>query len=286
MQIKIVIGTIAFMLTMIIMGFAALREPARLAEFTAASEGRSIETGATLFQNNCATCHGVDGRAEQCFDVAGNQIGCQGLPLNYAPLLCGDRSERMIALGWEGTKRNFIDQTVSAGRVGTAMPTWSGEFGGPMRDDQVQDVVNFVLNWESDELCSTPAVTFEWPGSVEEFLAMEDIQEGDAGRGQELYVTYGCSGCHGNIDEPGSNAVGPWLGDIATVGETRVEGQSAAQYVYESILNPDAFIAPDCPNGPCAGPPSAMPHNFGERMAANPQDMADLLGLILGQEGQ
>ena len=36
------------MLTMMIMGFAALREPARLEEFSHAFEGRSIENGARL----------------------------------------------------------------------------------------------------------------------------------------------------------------------------------------------------------------------------------------------
>ena len=81
MQVKIVIGTIAFMLTMIILGFAALREPARLQEFQHAFEGRSIENGARLFSNNCATCHGVNGKAEECYDAGGNVIGCQGLPL-------------------------------------------------------------------------------------------------------------------------------------------------------------------------------------------------------------
>ena len=33
MQIKIVIGTIAFMLTMMVFGYSALREPARLERF-------------------------------------------------------------------------------------------------------------------------------------------------------------------------------------------------------------------------------------------------------------
>ena len=66
MPVKILIGTASFMLTMIILGFAALREPARLQTFTNTAEGRSIETGAATFYANCATCHGIEGKAEFC----------------------------------------------------------------------------------------------------------------------------------------------------------------------------------------------------------------------------
>ena len=77
--------------------------------------------------------------------------------------------------------------------------------------------------------------------------------------------------------------MGPDLSNIAVDGATRIEGYSAADYVYESILEPNAFIAEQCPTGPCLGPPSAMLANFGERMAANPQDMADILAYLLGE---
>lgn len=282
MQVKVVIGTISFMLTMIILGFAALREPARLANYSAAFEGRSIETGARLFQDSCATCHGVSGKATECYDAAGNSIGCKGLPLNTAALLCEEKSQRMIALGWEGSKEAFIETTVAAGRVGTVMPTWSADFGGPMRADQIHDVSAFVLNWESQELCSAPVITYDWPESVEDLLA--ELDGGDTANGATLYTSYGCSGCHGDTSIAGSNGVGPWLGDIADVGATRVEGESALQYVYSSILIPNAFIAPECPTGPCISP-SIMPQNFGGRMAANPQDMADMLSFLVQDGG-
>lgn len=281
MQIKIIIGTIAFMMTMMVLGFAALREPARLERFTNAEQGRSIEAGAEIYLNNCATCHGINGEAQLCYDAAGNQIGCQGLPLNHAPLLCGDRSQRMEAMGWIGTKENYILQVVAGGR-GAVMPTWSEQFGGPLRPDQVQNVTNFVLNYESEELCAQPIITYEWPESAEEFVATQE--PGDPARGEELYtITYGCAGCHGNLESVESAVVGPWLGDIAEVGATRIEGEDALQYVYHSILYPSDFITPECPTGPCAGPPSTMPANFPQRMGENPQDMVDILSYLLGE---
>jgi cytochrome c2 len=284
MQVKIVIGTIAFMLTMMIMGFAALREPTRLAEYSHAFEGRSIETGAKIFQNNCSTCHGVGGRAEVCYNAAGEQIGCQGLPLNYGPLLCGDsadRTPRMAAMNWSSTKEAYVQSVVSAGRAGTAMPTWSARFGGPMRDDEINNVVSFVLNWESEELCSAPVVTFDWPATADTFLT--DFPDRDAANGTDLFVTYGCSGCHGSPDGSIPASIGPVLSNIAEEGATRISGYSAADYVYESILEPNAYIAEECPPGPCLGPPSAMPANFAERMGANPQDLADIMAYLLGE---
>ena len=116
MQIKIVIGTIAFMLTMMVFGYSALREPARLERFANAELGRSIEAGGHIFTNNCATCHGTDGKAETCFNAAGAQIACQGLPLNFNGQLCGEPSQRMTDMGWSGTKAAYVRTTVAAGR--------------------------------------------------------------------------------------------------------------------------------------------------------------------------
>lgn len=284
MQIKIVIGTVAFMIAMMVLGYSALREPSRMERFTNAELGRSIEAGSEIFTNNCATCHGVDGKAQECFDAVGNQIACQGLPLNYNALLCGDVSQRMTDMGWKGTKHDYILTTVAAGR-GPIMPTWAEQFGGPLRPDQVQNVTNFVLNYESEALCSEPVVTYEWPEFVEEFLAGPDVTPpGDPARGQELFtVTYGCAACHGSLDGSTPAAIGPSLTNIETDGATRIDGMSAEDYVYHSILYPSDFIAPECPTGPCAGPPSVMPANFGARMSENPQDMADILAYLLGE---
>lgn len=286
MQVKVVIGTIAFMLTMIILGYAALREPERLEHFTGAREGRTIETGAKIYFDNCATCHGVEGRAEECYDAAGNSITCQGLPLNNYFLVCGDSPERLAQTRFEGTKEQFVERTVAAGRSGTVMPAWSTRYGGPFRDDQVQNVAAFVLNYANEEFCAQEPARFDWPESVDDFLSLETdefvAQAGDPENGAALYASYGCNSCHGNLDEPGSNQIGPWLGDIEEVGATRVEGQTAQQYVYTSILDPNAFIAPDCAQGPCISP-SAMRGDYAFAFSDMPQDMVDLLAYLLEQ---
>lgn len=278
MQTKIIIGTIAFMLTMIILGFVALREPARLDAFTEAYEGRSIERGALVFASNCSTCHGVNGRAEECFDPSsGEQIGCVGRRLNNPDLLCGTRPQRLVATGWSGSKINFVRSAVAAGRPGTEMPAWHQDYGGPLQENEVRNVTLLVLNWENQELCGDQETVEgpEWPRQV------SDLPAGDPEAGQQAYaVTFGCQGCHGDPQGDASTAtVGPWQGDIATVGAERIDGYTAADYVYESILKPNQFIAPDCPAGDCAEP-STMPGDFGERMTL--QEMADIMAYLLG----
>ncbi|MCP4356869.1 MAG: c-type cytochrome [Chloroflexi bacterium] len=295
MQVKVVIGTVAFMLTMVVLGYAALREPARLEDFAGAAHGRSIETGAQIYADNCASCHGIDGTAESgtengCVDASGDP-NCVGLPLNDYFLLCGEPSKRLLDVGWEGTIETFVKKTVTAGR-GAIMPAWLNEFGGPMRPDQVNNVSNFVLNWGSPEFCEDEPVIFVWPepgpGAAAEYQIMDitdpvvfQAQSGDPVAGEAVYLANGCSGCHGLPDQEGSAALGPWLGDIAETGGSKIDGYSAQDYIYESILDQNAFISPDCPTGPCTDP-SLMSGSFANSFGRNPQDMADMLAFLMG----
>ncbi len=98
-------------------------------------------------------------------------------------------------------------------------------------------------------------------------------------RGARLFVSkYGCVACHGDPAVPDSNNVGPHLAEIGTTAHVRVEGLPGPQYIYESILDPNAFIAPDCKGGvPCAEP-TAMPEYAS---LVNLQDLADLLTYLL-----
>lgn len=275
MQVKIVIGTVAFMLTMVVLGYVALREPARMEAYTFASEARKIEFGAKLFHDNCATCHGENGRAEECYDGEGEQIACAGRALNTAELLCGEPSARLEAMAWTGTRYQYISSVIAAGRSANGMPTWGVDFGGPLENYQIDYITTFIMNWESEEMCSVPTPTPQpFPSSV------ADLPPGDAVNGEDLYlIDAGCAACHGEKGDPGSNAVGPWIGEWPDTAGTRIEGYTAADYIYESILHPSDFIAPECPTGPCAGPPSAMPDNFGVRLS--PQEVSDIMAHIL-----
>ncbi len=283
MQVKIIIGTVAFMLTMMVFGFAALREPARLEAFSLAREARQIESGAHIFESNCISCHGVDGLvAEGCVNPDTGGSDCIGLPLNTQSLLCIQAGEkttpRLSAMSWDGDVETYIQSVVAVGR--NAMPTWAAQYGGPFRNDQIEDVAKYLVSFGSETLCSKPMITFDWAESVDDYLT--DFPDGDAANGEAVFASLGCTACHGNLEDEASALVGPFLGDIAAVGATRVDGYSAEQYVYESVLDSNAYIVETCPPGPCSGPPSAMPANFKERMDATPENMADLIAFLIG----
>jgi len=106
---------------------------------------------------------------------------------------------------------------------------------------------------------------------------------GKPDRGERLYVeTYGCVACHGDPKVPGSNNVGPHLGSIATVAGDRVEGMPGPQYIYQSILEPAAVIAPECERGRPCSEPTAMPE-YASLMGL--EDVADILTYLLEQKG-
>lgn len=102
---------------------------------------------------------------------------------------------------------------------------------------------------------------------------------GKPDRGERLYTgTYGCSACHGDPSKPGSNNLGPHLGSLGVIAGQRVKDLPAPQYIYESILEPNAFIVPECQRGQPCDSPSAMP-DYSSLVSL--QDAADLLAYLL-----
>ncbi|MFK7801399.1 MAG: c-type cytochrome [Anaerolineae bacterium] len=237
-----------------------------------------LQIGEAIYKSSCATCHGEDGRSEVCYmPETVEQIACSGRPLNHPALLCGDESDRMQVMVWYGSKRGFIESTIAAGRTMNGMPAYSDEYSDGnvgLNALEIDAVTDYVMGYETDELCKEIGST---PDSHP--LIVSNLPEGDAQNGEELYhITYGCSACHGSLEQEGSNAVGSWTGIFHTLGENRLEVYTAADYVYESILLPSKHISPDCPMGPCTGPPSGMPDNFGRRMSN--QDIADVMAYL------
>ena len=106
---------------------------------------------------------------------------------------------------------------------------------------------------------------------------------GKANRGARLYAgTYGCGACHGDPEVPDSNNIGPHLGRIGALAGDRVKDLSAEQYLYESIVAPGAFIAPECKGGVPCDEPTAMPEYSS---LVTVQDAADLLAYLLELQG-
>lgn len=91
----------------------------------------------------CARCHGVDaeGGENDFLDPATGERRKVKVPelrtvfSRYAKPPPGFRDARA-----------FIRETIERGRPGTDMPTWGNRFGGPLTDQQIDDITNWLFS--------------------------------------------------------------------------------------------------------------------------------------------
>ncbi len=272
-QIEALLGAVFILLSSGLLIFEGFREGVgertTLAEREKEQLAVSIETGAALFDSACAECHGTDGK------------GLIGAPLNDPHLFDLSENGRLAEVGWTGSLEDYIISRIAAGiPVSTrpewpgkldgnyAMPPWGEEFGGPLRPDQVRNLTAFIMNYQ--------------PEAEGDVLVTRDVPilgQTPVDRGRGVFLQQGCGSCHaieGNSAAVG--IVGPNLTNIAVDGATRIDGYSAEQYILESIVDPAAFISPECPNGPCTEP-TQMPLDFGQRLSE--EQLSDLLAYML-----
>lgn len=384
---RILVGIASFVGIMVIIGWIGINEPARMATFADQYHGRSIERGAHLFNQNCSTCHAVDGRGLQGrapglnnphmfgFDFLATerrQIESLELAINnqqalideytsltesiaagelagdalaaaeerlaeLAPQQAGAEAEiadleaeiaeveaaidaklaqmepaiangydpdrdRLTQVAWEGSLESYVLTTLVHGRPGSAnywpasgggMAAWGQVAGGPLREDELQDLTNYILNWDKgtdwtiDDLNAVSqfaripveqgaVAVVEGDGGepvgtdVDAILAELENYTGDPNNGQAIYNgVYACSGCHGNA------VVAPltenqWA-DVVAGNGGRPYSDEPARYFVESIVNPGAFVVSGYPAG-------AMPANFGQNITF--QEMADILAYV------
>lgn len=275
MKWQIALGAFATVALVVILGYVAVGEQARMASFTAAYQARQIETGAQLFEDNCRPCHGPQGQ------------GIEGVaPAINAPDLFN--GQRLQAISFPGTVEDYVRATIASGRpkptAGTnypqRMPTWAQSNGGPLRDDQIDALVVYIMNWKDRALAQQAGATPGPSGPTFGTDLTAALPSGDAGRGKTLAEgPLGCANCH--ILAP----VGPaWMAQagqpgIGTRAETRIKqsdytgkATDATHYLLESIVLPNAYVVQGFQ-------PSIMPQNFGQRMSA--QDLADVIAYLL-----
>jgi cytochrome c oxidase subunit 2 len=77
--------------------------------------------------------------------------------------------------------------------------------------------------------------------------------------GRLVFSRYACSTCHVLADAGASGVVGPSLEGLGLRAAETVPGLDAEGYIRQSILEPDAHIAPDFIDG-------LMPADFGQRI--------------------
>lgn len=274
-QIEIFIGTVLVILTGVIILVYGLGEEERMADFERAQAAQAIEVGASLFENNCSGCHGLQG---------------EGVPGLCPPL--NDRNffdSRLDEVQWSGTLEDYIVATVSSGRLTStrpeqyagqgipAMPAWSEAYAGPLRQDQIENIATFVMNWESTAPDRQVAQAPEGPVVGTDIT--QELPAGDPVNGLDVSTSQGCTACHittatGPAWEPTDSV--PGIGDRAA---TRIEqadytgsATTAEQYLLESIVQTNVYVVEGFV-------PNLMPATFGDTLS--PQDAADLIAYLL-----
>jgi cytochrome c2 len=100
---------------------------------------------------------------------------------------------------------------------------------------------------------------------------------GNATNGEKLFAAQGCSACH-SLKE-GEKIIGPPLYHIGQTAAERVKSadyrgkaKTAEEYIRESIVEPNADIAPGYPAG-------VMIQDFGKKL--NAQEIGDLIAFLM-----
>ncbi len=281
---RTVVGTLATFVTTIVVAFSLINEPARMKEAEEGFTGRSMEAGAAIYENNCTRCHGPAG---------------QGLPglapaINTSTLFDGTR---LAEVSWAGSLHDFVYATISGGRpiasAGTTwpqrMPTWSTEFGGPLRLDQVRDVTAFVLNWgrayeegvtalQSPEIPTADKETVE---SVGIDITTPELPSGNPDDGEALTVALGCTACHIQTEvgpawlaenNPEGKGIGTRAGERILDSKYAGTATTAEQYLRESIVRTNDYVVEGYE-------PGIMVATYGEQLTK--QNLSDIISYLM-----
>ena len=101
---KIVWGILSSLIGIIALLMVLVSENPRMEAQTINWQGRSIENGATLFDNNCSRCHGPSGQ------------GLVGLGPSLNSYYFFTPTGRMKDVGWVGSLEDYVLLTIAAGR--------------------------------------------------------------------------------------------------------------------------------------------------------------------------
>lgn len=162
-------GLILTLVLVVGLAFATLGEAARLKEAATTFTSQRVQRGRALYNEQCVNCHGAQGE------------GGVGPALNNRTLL-------------KNTLDSVFFSVIRSGVPGTQMPAWSVDYGGPLTDEEIRDLVAFIRAWEPNAPEVKPIVF-----------------EPDATRGALLFAST-CSICHGENGQGGS---APALNDPA-----------------------------------------------------------------------
>lgn len=216
-----------------------------------------------------------------------------------------NRNVRLKELNWAGGLADYFRSTLISGRPtsgplwnGNIMPAWGQQAGGPLREDEINNLVAYLINYREEALRLTPndirqntklgsegagGATSETPVnqtvlSRDNLLALE-LTGGNEEQGRQAYQTYGCAGCHSAPGGAAYNAA-PTAGTFTRVQNVRLKLDqfkefTAEQYLADSIIYPNDYIVPNAGG-------VQMPQNFGDLFGV--ETLKDLIAYLASQK--
>jgi mono/diheme cytochrome c family protein len=129
----------------VLLPFLYLREPTRMKAAAAKEQSESVRLGKATFEEFCARCHGpeAEGGVVKRYVTPGvkNAKPADVQAPNLHEIASRHPDEDVATVAWT---------TIQKGRPPTPMPTWGVRYGGPMNDQQITDLVNYLLSIQSD----------------------------------------------------------------------------------------------------------------------------------------
>lgn len=228
--------------------------------------------------------------------------------VNEIEFFFNNNGARLAQVGWAGDLRGYVVTTLIHGRPGSlniwpnsngGMVAWSQLAGGALRQDQIEDLATYILNWDKGnnwtledflavEQYGKPLSDGSIPGvpqpdpagdNPDMILARwaEEGIEGSASNGAVLYDTkFGCTSCHRD-GTSAPDTIGTWtrvLNERLTLPQ--FAGYTGERYLIESIVLPAAYVVDSYSAG-------VMPADFGTRQMTD-QQLADVVAFIKTQE--
>lgn len=129
------------------------------------------QLGAQIYAQNCAVCHGAEGEG---------RVGAT------------------LSKDWPSIRPDLVTKdTIAKGVVGSPMPAWSQENGGPLSNEQIDAVVYYILSWQTG---GAPQILPQDTATARPQISPVPDIEGDPNQGSVLY-DQNCALCHGENGE-------------------------------------------------------------------------------------
>jgi mono/diheme cytochrome c family protein len=142
----------------VLLPFLYLREPVRQKAAGQKELTESVRLGKATFEEFCARCHGpeAEGGTVKRYVTPGVK-GAKPTDVQ-APNL-----HEIYSRHPDDDVANVAWTAIQKGRPPSPMPTWGVRYGGPMNDQQITDLVNYILSIQGDNK-KRPLLEFEAAG--------------------------------------------------------------------------------------------------------------------------